>query len=429
MADTDPDLVEPFLGAPYDRSDSGQFTSLGGIEVSYQVESVNDPQRELSRLVSALDDCQGVLLSSSHEDHGRDARWTVGFIAPPLQIEGAGLQFTISALNKRGKRILPAIKEYLSQSTAFVRIVDMAEASLSIQGSVVPSQAASLSEEERSEQPSLLSLVQMLRDLFGSPEAGQSGLYGALGYDLTFQFEPIKYAKERDADQRDLVMYLPDEIFIIDNRKKDTWKIKYDFTGRLQEGKAFTTMKVPRTPAISEYEPAAADAVFVECDAAPAEHANEVGLAKEEFRVGNLSEVALSQIFRSRMVDKPSNVFRRLFERNPSPYGYFINLGRNEYLVGANQEMPARIEATKMGMKSSPSGIRHWYDGAVGMIGFDGSLNTGLMLCLTWIKDGIAEVRGCATSLHDSDTMAEKKKTELYVSALVDAITRIGDST
>jgi anthranilate synthase len=40
----------------------------------------------------------------------------------------------------------------------------------------------------------------------------------------------------------------------------------------------------------------------------------------------------------------PSVIFRRLRERNPSPYGFFINLGEDEFLVGASPEMFVRCE-------------------------------------------------------------------------------------
>ena len=69
--------------------------------------------------------------------------------------------------------------------------------------------------------------------------------------------------------------------------------------------------------------------------------------------------------------------------------------------------------------------VRHWYGGAVGIIGFDGTLNTGLTLRTIRIKDGIAEVRAGATLLHDSDPVAEEAETELKASALIDAIVRL----
>jgi len=69
---------------------------------------------------------------------------------------------------------------------------------------------------------------------------------------------------------------------------------------------------------------------------------------------------------------------------------------------------------------------RCWYGGAVGMLGFDGHLNTGLTLRTVRIADGIAEVRAGATLLFDSDPSAEEKETELKASAMRDAIARLG---
>jgi anthranilate synthase len=67
---------------------------------------------------------------------------------------------------------------------------------------------------------------------------------------------------------------------------------------------------------------------------------------------------------------------------------------------------------------------RAWYGGAVGVIGFDGNLNTGLTLRTIRITDGIAEVRAGATLLYDSDPDAEEAETELKASAFLDAIRR-----
>jgi anthranilate synthase len=147
-----------------------------------------------------------------------------------------------------------------------------------------------------------------VRELFASPDAGQLGLYGSLGYDLTFQFEPIELKKGRSEEQRDLVMYLPDEIVVVDQQKKAAWKIKYDFT---QTKTAATTKGLPRVAAESKYVPAGPNDTFEPRDSAKGKYAEAVVRAKEEFRVGNLFEVVLSQAFREKLNAKPSAVFRR----------------------------------------------------------------------------------------------------------------------
>jgi anthranilate synthase len=65
---------------------------------------------------------------------------------------------------------------------------------------------------------------------------------------------------------------------------------------------------------------------------------------------------------------------------------------------------------------------RRWYGGAVGMIGFDGGMNTGLTLRTAHIERGVATVRAGATLLFDSDPAAEEKETELKARALLETL-------
>jgi anthranilate synthase len=65
---------------------------------------------------------------------------------------------------------------------------------------------------------------------------------------------------------------------------------------------------------------------------------------------------------------------------------------------------------------------RRWYGGAVGRIGFDGSLDTALTLRTIQIRDGVATVRVGATLLHDSDPAAEERETVLKAKALLEAL-------
>ena len=67
---------------------------------------------------------------------------------------------------------------------------------------------------------------------------------------------------------------------------------------------------------------------------------------------------------------------------------------------------------------------RLWYGGAIGYLGCDGNMNTGLTLRTVRIKDGAAEVRAGATLLYDSDPEAEAAECELKAAALLDAICR-----
>jgi anthranilate synthase len=65
---------------------------------------------------------------------------------------------------------------------------------------------------------------------------------------------------------------------------------------------------------------------------------------------------------------------------------------------------------------------RRWYGGAVGALGFDGSMNTGLTLRTAQIRDGLACVRAGATLLFDSDPAAEERETRLKARALLEVL-------
>jgi anthranilate synthase len=67
---------------------------------------------------------------------------------------------------------------------------------------------------------------------------------------------------------------------------------------------------------------------------------------------------------------------------------------------------------------------RAWYGGAVGRVGFDGNLNTGLTLRTIRLNKGVAEIRAGSTLLYDSDPESEEAETRLKAAAFLDAIRR-----
>ncbi len=79
-------------------------------------------------------------------------------------------------------------------------------------------------------------------------------------------------------------------------------------------------------------------------------------------------------------------------------------------------------------IEQTEKSARAWYGGAVGVVGFNGDMNTGLTLRTVRLKDGIAEVRAGATLLFDSDPVEEENETELKASAMLSAIREAGKS-
>ncbi|MGD9915266.1 MAG: anthranilate synthase [Rhizobiaceae bacterium] len=470
--------------------------------------------------VDGLNGRRGAVFSSNYEFPGRYTRWDTAVIDPPLAISARGRSMRIEALNQRGEALLPAVARCLGG----LADVSLGERSATLLAVEVAEPARVFAEEERSRVPSVFTVLRAIVALFRTSDDSNLGLYGAFGYDLAFQFDPVEHVLKRAESQRDLVLYLPDEILVVDHYSAKAWHDRYDYAGD-----GFDTTGLPRGGRNEPFRQA--DRIPPRGDHEPGEYAQLVDKAKESFRRGDLFEVVPGQMFYERCESTPADISRRLKSINPSPYSFFINLGEGEYLIGASPEMFVRVNGRRVetcpisgtikrgedaisdseqilkllnskkdeseltmcsdvdrndksrvcepgsvrvigrrqiemysrlihtvdhiegrlreGMDAFDAFLSHawavtvtgapklwamrfieqhekspraWYGGAIGMVHFNGDMNTGLTLRTIRIKDGIAEVRAGATLLYDSNPAEEEAETELKASAMLAAI-------
>src|SRR6266851_2261885 len=314
------------------------YTTDGGVSIRREISNRDYRPADMA-LADALDTRRGVLFSSSFEFPGRYTRWDMGFVDPPLAFTARGRRFSIDALNERGRILLDPIEEALAglEATNLERTADT-----HLAGQIRETEER-FPEERRSRQPSVFSVLRTLIHLFGSPEDQHLGLYGAFGYDLVFQFEPMKLRLPRPDDQRDLVLYLPDEILVVDHMRQSAAVHRYEF-----EVAGRSTAGLPRTTAADPYRLDRAAARPSESDHGPGEYAALVERARAAFARGDLFEVVMGQLFADACADPPSVVFHRLRQANPAPYGALINLGEGEFLVAASPEMYVRVEGRRI---------------------------------------------------------------------------------
>ena len=315
------------------------YRTAGGIRIQREIS--DQPYRPADNaLAGALDTRRGVLFSSSFEFPGRYTRWDMGFVDPPLVFTARGRRFTIDALNPRGHILLAPIAEVVGALAA----TTIERTSADRISGAIGETTERFPEERRSRQPSVFSVLRALVHLFASSEDQHLGFYGAFGYDLVFQFEPTKLRLPRPADQRDLVLYLPDEILIVDHMRQSAAVHRYEF-----EVRGAKTSGLPRTTAPDPYRLDRAAATRPsESDHGPGEYAALVERARAAFVRGDLFEVVVGQLFADACGDLPSVVFQRLRQANPAPYGALINLGQGEFIVAASPEMYVRVEGRRI---------------------------------------------------------------------------------
>jgi anthranilate synthase len=506
-------------------SEDKQYVTQGGIKISRHSVGV-DYETVIDSVLDRVDKSRGAVLSSNYEYPGRYTRWDTAIVDPPLGIEGRGRKAEIIAYNQRGEVLLPTIFECICEHP-HLKNCEVSNDRIKLE--IIP-RSTVLSEEERSRSPTIFSIIRAIVDLFRSDEDASLGLYGAFGYDLAFQFDKIDFQMPRGDNQRDIVLYLPDEILVVDHHRAIAWHEMYEYS----KGDA-TTQGIARTGANAPFVPT--DTIPPRGDHNPGEYAKNVEKAKEKFRRGDLFEVVPGQMFFERCTTEPSKISRRLKTMNPSPYSFYINLGDNEFLVGASPEMFVRVTGRRIEtcpisgtirrgrdaiddskqiikllnskkdeaeltmcsdvdrndksrvcepgsvrvigrrqiemysklihtvdhiegrlrenmdafdgflshawavtvtgapklwamryIEENEKSPRAWYGGAVGAVGFNGDMNTGLTLRTIRIKDGIAEVRAGATLLNDSDPDDEEAETELKASAMLAAVREAGKS-
>jgi anthranilate synthase len=473
----------------------------------------------LPAVAAAVDERRGGVLSSGMEYPGRYSRWHIAYVDPCVEIIARGRRIGARALNDRGRVLLPVIRAALLQAGA---PVPGAAADVEV---LIPEPDRDYTEEERSRRPTVFSALREIIAAFGCADS-HLGLYGAFGYDLAFQFEPVSLRLDRPADQRDLVLHLPDEIYVLDRKREQATRHAYEF-----EVDGVSTAGLPRvTPRTDPGRAGPDDAGELPEQPKPGSYAQVVEEARERFACGDLFEVVPSHVFYGRC-RTPSAFYEQLRHRNPAPYEFFFNLGEGEYLVGASPEMYVRVTGdrvetcpiagtiargegpledaaniqTLLGSPKEESELtmctdvdrndksrvcvpgsvkvigrrqiemysrlihtvdhvegrlrpgfdaldaflthmwavtvtgapktwamqfiedheatpRRWYGGAVGAIGFDGGMNTGLTLRTAHIRDGIAAVRAGATLLFDSDPDAEERETQIKARALIETL-------
>ena len=173
-------------------------------------------------------------------------------------------------------------------------------------------------------------------------EDANLGLYGAFGYDLAFQFDPVDYTLERAESQRDLVLYLPDEILVVDHIRPRPGTDRYDYSGD-----GISTEGLPRD-GDGRAVPARPTASRRAATTSPANMPSWCARRRRASSAATCSRSCPARCSSSAARPQPSEISRRLKAINPSPYSFFINLGEGEYLVGASPEMFVRVNGRRV---------------------------------------------------------------------------------
>jgi anthranilate synthase len=312
-----------------------RYQTPHGINVS-RVTSKLRYRKGFGRFLRELDEYRGIYLSSGYEYPGRYSRWDIVSVRPPLELIGFQREVTFRPLNERGAAINRMLATVLRDHPHWD---DFREENGTLSGKLKPMPKL-FSEEERSRQPSVFSILRALTREFRSEHDDKLAFAGAFGYDLLFQFEPIPLRLPRDG-RKDLHLFLCDDIIYMDRKREQIERFTYEF-----EQNGISTQSLERTgekiPAAPVREPGP-----ITADHTPEEYMANVEIVREGMRRGDYYEVVLAQTFRTPYAGKASDLFARMQRANPSPYEFLIQFA-GEQLVGASPEMFVRVEGERV---------------------------------------------------------------------------------
>src|SRR6476661_5778768 len=264
--------------------DKSEYRTRGGLAVTRLVEQFTGGASRLDDLIDLLDRRRGVVLSSGTTVPGRYESFDLGFSDPPLQLQTKGFEFSLDALNARGEVLIAFLTDSLREPC----VVITEKKATRLAGHILRG-AAPVDEDQRTRRASVMSLVRDMVAALGANDDPLLGLFGAFAYDLVFQIEDIVQKRAREADQRDVVLYVPDRLLAYDRATSRGAELSYDFTWK---GKS--TAGLPRQTAERVYARTPRQGFS---DHAPGEYQATVETARAAFARGDLFEAVPGQLF------------------------------------------------------------------------------------------------------------------------------------
>lgn len=308
------------------------YPTPGGVQVRRTARRIDTGPAVLDRLARRLDHQPGALFHGSVTQPGRYVPWTRATDRLAMVFEARGRAFRLLALDEGAAPLVRMAITELTADPHVARVIVLPDGS-GLYGAVRPVGAA-FSEEDRTRQPSTLGVLRTLAAALAHPDESVLGWHGAFGYDLMISYDPIPRRHRRPPGYRDLVSFLPASVVIVDPQRDLALEVDY----------AFSDGGPPAAAVHDTLGDAPAGTCEPGPDPDPADYHTGVRAALRAFHAGDAFETVLSQTLSTSCRGVlASDVFARLVAGNPSPYGFLINLGRGETLVGASPEMFVRV--------------------------------------------------------------------------------------
>src|ERR1700724_3316066 len=432
-----------------------EYRTRGGLTVTRVVEQFTGGANRLDDLIEHLDRRRGVVLSSGTTVPGRYESFDLGFSDPPLVLETTGFDFSLQALNPRGEVLIAFLADSLREPCVVITEKTASRLAGHIQRDIVLYVPDHLLAYDRATGRGVVLSYDFAwkgKSTEGLPRQTPESVYARTPRQGFADHAPGEYQATvetaRAAFARgDLFEAVPGQLFA-EACERSPAEV-FQRLCRINPSPYGALMNLGD----GEFLVSASPEMFVRSDGRRVETCpisgtiargvDAIGDAeqirqllnsqKDEFELNMCTDVDRNDKARvcvpgtikvpaRRQIETYSKLFHTvdhvegMLRPGFDSLDAFLTHAWAVTVTGAPKLWAMQF------VEDNERSSRRWYAGAIGVVNFDGSINTGLTIRTIRMKDGLAEVRVGATCLFDSDPAAEDRECQVKAAALFQAL-------
>lgn len=258
-------------------------------------------------------------------------------IDPVLKIIGKDNDFRIVTLNNRAQKYIDGVMEGLKDLAD--EMADTGE----IAGKIICRKGETYEESERTKQKNITQVIRLLLKKYKSEQKGFLGLYGAFAYDLVRLFEDIPENLPA-IDVPDFTLCLYDTFIFVDHLKEKSELVLFrNLDEGVEDYRKKIHQEIDGDGGKTVFEDDGFEILNAKFDLEKDGYENQVRIARDLARRGELFEVVLSNELNADFKGDSFALYLKYRDINPSPYLFYFDF-EDEQLVGASPEMMVRCE-------------------------------------------------------------------------------------
>lgn len=309
------------------------------------LEAEVDAQALFAALTDGAERVGCVLLQSS-DNIPKYGERSLAVVGASVCLRGRNEAFTITALDDRGRLLMPHLASRLATLTSIERVGDD-----EIRGVLAPDYR-SVSGRERPFRRNHMDIVRALAFCGEGDEFDAlptHGLFGVFGYTFVHQYEDFARNPSDVLDEPDYELFLATRMFMIDHAHRRTHFVSSvpvvegaDVASLLLEAEeeARSMVRVAAAPPPPTSVPWRVGPV--ESDTDQITFCAGVERIKKDIRAGRVFQAVYGRMFSASFEGRPFDAYRRLSRINPSPYMFYVRC-RDGVLLAASPEMAVRV--------------------------------------------------------------------------------------